>query len=172
MGIQKDGPLLRRGALFGSKCIWCICTFVDFVFVYFYICIISFHVFASTQKNGSLLSRRAPFALSGANPLNLSMAAILSSQGGNETVALRRSLLGDNIPVIYQSTLSKHLKGLNFQIYLIFPDIFDEPHQSILQDDSDGEAPASSDRLPLGRLHEEPPWAEKLRAGKPKSSQF
>ena len=57
-------------------------------------------------------------ALSGANPLNLSMAAILSSQGGNETVALRRSLLGDNIPVIYQSTLSKHLKGLNFQIYL------------------------------------------------------
>ena len=81
-------------------------------------------------------------ALSGANPLNLSMAAILSSQGGNETVALRRSLLGDNIPVIYQSTHSKHLKGLNFQIYLIFPDIFDEPHQSILQYDSDGEAPA------------------------------
>ena len=115
-------------------------------------------------------------ALSGANPLNLSMAAILSSQGGNETVALRRSLLGDNIPVIYQSTHSKHLKGLNFQIYLsklhIFADIFDEPHQSILQDDSDGEAPASSDRLPLGQLHEEPPWAEKLRAGKPKSSQF
>ena len=51
-------------------------------------------------------------ALSGANPLNLSMAAILSSQGGNETVALRRSLLGDNIPVIYQSpSLSSELLG-------------------------------------------------------------